>query len=89
MSRAVDRWRYRERRDAPRRLALDADGLAARAQHLQERGLAQQPAGEEGGRVEHVLAVVQHDEAAGGGEVPHDSVGRGRPGDRDPERPRE
>ncbi|MGQ0575647.1 MAG: hypothetical protein ACT4RN_15810, partial [Pseudonocardia sp.] len=55
--------RHPQRRHPPRRLALDADRLAARGEHPYRRRLPQQPVGRPGDRLQHVLAVVQHEQA--------------------------
>ena len=55
-----DRRRAIERRDAPRHLARNAHRLATRRQHAQARARVQQRLDHLGGRVEYLLAVVDH-----------------------------
>jgi hypothetical protein len=58
------RRRARERRHGPRHLALHGERLAARGEHGERGGGAQQRVGERRGVVDHVLAVVEHEEGA-------------------------
>ena len=52
----------RERRHRPDGLAADSQSLAARGEEPQRRAAAQQVLGDLGGRRDHVLAVVEHDQ---------------------------
>ena len=56
----------RERRHRPDGLAADAQSLAARGEDAQRRAATQQVLGDLGGRGDHVLAVVEHDQHARG-----------------------
>jgi hypothetical protein len=56
--------RVRERRQRPHGLAVAAEGHAARREHGQARAGAEERVGQRGAALEHVLAVVEHEEGA-------------------------
>ncbi len=73
--------RDRERGKRNQRLTDDAEHLPAGGQHPQIRTGAEQPLGQPGGVVDHVLTVVENDQHAAVGECRDqscDGVGRGR-----------
>ena len=72
----------RERADGPQLLAVDAEPLPAGRQHAHVLAAAEDRVGEVGGDVEHMLAVVEHDQAVASAEVIEDAVERRHAGPR-------
>ena len=68
-----------QRRDAPAHLAGDPEGLTAGGQHLQIPASAEQFGDDRGRSVEHVLAVVDHQQDGPVADEPHDVVNGGQP----------
>jgi hypothetical protein len=66
--------RRRQRRDRPDLLAVDAERLPARRQHDDPGALLDDAPGQPGGTVQHVLAVVQHEQQRPRGEVLDDRL---------------
>ena len=66
----------RQRRHPPHRLTAHAQRLTARRQHLRARRRARETIDQGGGRVDHVLAVVEHHQRPLVGQEPAHHVGR-------------
>ncbi len=62
-------WRREQRSNGVEALARHVETFPAGRQHGKGRGCLQQPGGEHGGRLEHVLAVVQDDKHAEAGQI--------------------
>jgi hypothetical protein len=72
--------RHRQRRHRQHRLGIDGQRFPAGGQHPQPARGAQQQAGQLGGRVDQVLAVVQHQQQLPPGQVLRQRGGRRVPG---------
>ena len=66
--------RERERRHRPHLLAVDAERLPARGEHDDAGALRDDALGQPCGGVQHVLAVVEHEQQRPGGEVLDDRL---------------